>query len=132
MVESPNGELYLVPNFGRQILKKSKKSMEFKFNKKLYIDSQEVTIKRSSINFENYDVWGDKIVLFPRFGNDLFFWGDDGMERLAAKLNDKVDVYSEKRADVIKGEMYCDILYEGTSDSLINCSLIDYMNAVSK
>ena len=99
--------------------------MEFKSDSKFFIDSPEVTIQR--VNFETYDVWGGKIVLFPGFGDDLFIIGENGTERLKAELNDRTEVYSEKRIDAIKKEMYHNILYEGTDGSLK-----DYIKAVLK
>lgn len=116
IAESLTGDIYLIPHYGCQIMKKSKECVVFKGNNEFYISNKELKIKR--VNFESFDIYKNKIILFPGFGSDIIIIDKCGINVVKAVLNEKDNIYMEKKSKGIRNEMKSNVLFEGRNVGL--------------
>jgi hypothetical protein len=62
-----NGTPYLIPNFGREILRYE--NNQFQSNTKMMINNME--LNERGVHFEAFDIWKNKISVYPRDGGNL-------------------------------------------------------------
>lgn len=123
VAESLAGEVYLIPNYGCQIMKKSKEDRMFIGDDELCINNDELEIRR--VNFENVDVSENKLVLFPACGSDVVVIDETGVSEVDAILDEKDGIYTTKRNKALKHELSCNTYYEKN-----DVGLEEYINVV--
>lgn len=120
--ESLMGEVYLIPSYGRQIMKRRLDNV-FKGNDEFFINSKELEIK--GVNYEFYDVSANKIFLFPICGSNVVVLKDTGVSIVEAILDGGDDIYFSKKNRALNNELNHNVYYEGRSIGL-EC----YINAL--
>ena len=81
------GIAYFIPNTGRNIYRYDANSTRFI---RLTLQSRREEMMYGDINFAEYDIRRDKVVLFPRIGNDILMIQDDSViEFVGSEISEK-------------------------------------------
>lgn len=93
LVANKNSEsLYFIPNTGSSFYKYN---MESKQLSRINTDLLSMELLTGVINYAEYDLWDDKVVLFPRIGNNILIIENDSI--FALDCNEIVDEGFKKK-----------------------------------
>lgn len=102
IIKNKNGIVFLVPNYGLEILKKQINKNTFYASDGLILNKY--SILKDAVNFENYDTWGDNMVLFPCHGGNLVIVNEQECKEIKSTQIVNETEYKNARYIAIRSE----------------------------
>ena len=119
---SKNREIYLIPNNGKEILKKRKNEPVFDNSELLVFDEDMVFNEDmksvNEVNFETYCQWGNDLILFPFQGRQVVVLSNREVRELKGELAPEQEMYRDKSYQAARKNILEHIQHEGDLYSL--------------
>lgn len=116
VIPAKNGDVFLIPDYGREVLKMNKKSKVFERQEEMIMKSG--AVESRGLHYLNFDYWGNKIVLFPGLGDPVVIIDNNQLEELNLWTSDEKNISLKRCTEALKTEIGFEIIREKSIHSL--------------